>query len=287
VPERALDITVCRNNGMSLAWMSSAGGTHPAFADNQGLGWLRAFGGGLLTTCGLDQFGGPNQDSDEALGLHGRISNLPAKAVGYTAEWRDDEYVLEITGEMRQTRLFGENLVLRRRISTALGSSKLRIEDTIANEGFEPWPHMLLYHINLGFPLVGPSTRLNVDSTEVVPRDDAAKPGLDQWSEFQTPTAGYSEQVFRHQPQAADNGVAQASVENPDLGLTLQLSFDQQALPYLFQWKMMGQGAYVLGVEPANCGVLQGRATARKQGDLPILHPGEQRDYWLEIELKA
>jgi hypothetical protein len=263
------------------------GSPHPAFAENEGLGWLRSFGGGLLATCGLDHFGPPNEDGGESLGLHGRISNLPTEAVSYTTEWRGDEYVLEITGQVRQTRVFGENLLLRRRISTALGSSKLRVDDTIINEGFEPCPQMLLYHINLGFPLIGPATRLNIDSVEMIPRDDDAKPGIDQWSEFQKPTVGYREQVFRHQLRAAEDGVVQAQVENPDLGLTLQLRYDQQALPYLVEWKMMGQGVYVLGVEPANCGVLQGRATARKQGDLPILHPGEQRDYWLEIELKA
>jgi galactose mutarotase-like enzyme len=287
VPERALDITACRYKGMSLAWMSSVGGTHPAFYESEGLGWLRSFGGGLLTTCGLDQFGPPNEDDGESLGLHGRISNLPAQAVGYSTAWRGDDYVLEITGEVRQTRVFGENLVLRRCISTALGSNKLRIEDTIANEGFEPYPHMLLYHINLGFPLVGPNTRLSVEGSGVMPRDAEAEVGLGQWSEFQVPTAGYREQVFRHQPQAAENGVAQANIENPDLGLALQLSFDQKTLPYLFQWKMMGQGTYVLGIEPTNCGVLHGRSAAREQGDLPYLQPGEQRQYWLELELKS
>jgi len=287
IAERALDITACRYNGMSLAWMSSVRGTHPAFAESDGLGWLRSFGGGLLTTCGLDQFGAPNEDGDESLGLHGRISNLPAQAVSYTTQWRGDEYVLEIMGEVRQTRVFGENLVLRRRISTALGSNKLRIDDTITNEGFEPYPHLLLYHINLGFPLIGPNTRLNIDSVKVMPRDADAEPGLDQWSEFQEPTAGYREQVFRHQPRAGKNCVAQAKVENPDLGLVLQLSFNQQLLPYLFQWKMMGQGTYVLGVEPANCGVLHGRAAARAQGDLPHLQPGEERQYWLELDVLA
>jgi len=144
----------------------------------------------------------------------------------------------------------------------------------------------LLYHINLGFPLVGPNTRLSVEGVEVIPRDADAEVGLGQWSEFQVPTAGYREQVFRHQPQAAENGVARANIENPDLGLALQLSFDQKTLPYLFQWKMMGQGIYVLGVEPTNCSVLHGRSAAREQGDLPHLQPGEQRQYWLELELK-
>lgn len=287
VAERALDIAACRYKGFPLAWVSPVGGVHPAFYESDGLGWLRSFGGGLLTTCGLNQFGPPNEDDGEELGLHGRISNLPARAVGYSAEWQDEAYVLEVKGEVRQARVFGENLVLRRRISTSLGSNKLRIDDTITNEGFTPHPHMLLYHINLGFPLIGPHTHLNINSSEVLPRDADAQPGLEQWSEFQEPTAGYREQVFRHRPIANENGVVQVEVENQDVDLVLQLSYEQQALPYLVQWKMMGQGTYVLGIEPANCGILQGRSEARKKKDLPILQPGEVRHYWLELAVRA
>jgi hypothetical protein len=286
VAERALDIAACHYKGIPLAWLSPVGSAHPAFYEPEGLGWLRSFGGGLLTTCGLDQFGPPNQEGGESLGLHGRISNLPARAAGYTTAWQGDDYVLEITGEVRQARVFGENLLLRRRIATALGSNKIRIDDTVVNEGFTAWPHMLLYHINLGFPLIGPHTRLQVDSI-VEPRDADAEVGLDHWSEFQTPIAGYREQVFRHQLTSVANGEARVNIENPNLGLGLQLRYDHHALPYLFEWKMMGQGTYVLGVEPVNCGVLHGRSAAREQGDLPYLQPGEQKHYWLELEVTA
>ena len=47
----------------------------------------------------------------------------------------------------------------------------------------------------------------------------------------------------------------------------------------------MGQGAYVLGVEPANSSGMKGRAAARESGDLPYLAPGESRHYELEVEL--
>jgi hypothetical protein len=47
----------------------------------------------------------------------------------------------------------------------------------------------------------------------------------------------------------------------------------------------MGEGTYVLGLEPANCSGIAGRAAARKAGDLPYLAPGESRRYALEIEV--
>jgi hypothetical protein len=158
--DRSLDITGCDFKGIPLAWRSSAGDAHPTFYEPQDLGWLRSFSGGLLTTCGLDQFGMPSQDGGAELGLHGRISNLPANQMNYRTFWDGDEYILEISGEIRQTVLFFENLVLRRRLKTKLGSNRIHIEDVVTNDGFEPTQHMLLYHINLGFPLISEHTRL-------------------------------------------------------------------------------------------------------------------------------
>ena len=79
-------------------------------------------------------------------------------------------------------------------------------------------------------------------------------------------------------------------LESPTAGLALNLRYDLASLPHLYQWKMMGQGAYALGLEPANCAGIGGRAAARAQDDLPVLEPGEQRSYALTFgveELRA
>jgi hypothetical protein len=175
--------------------------------------------------------------------------------------------------------------VLRRRISTRLGSRKIRIEDVVTNEGFAPQPHMILYHFNLGFPLVSEDARLHLEAEQTVPRDADAEVGLADWRSFQSPTAGYREQVFRHVPVADDEGKARVELENPSLGLGLQWCYDRASLPHLFQWKMMGEGTYVLGLEPGNSSGIQGRAAARESGDLPHLAPGESRSYALEVEV--
>jgi hypothetical protein len=64
-----------------------------------------------------------------------------------------------------------------------------------------------------------------------------------------------------------------------------QPAFDKASFPYLVQWKMMGEGTYVLGIEPANCPVIGGRVAASEQGALPQLAPGETRLYCLEVEV--
>lgn len=283
--DRAMDITACHYKGMSLAWISPVGEPHPAFFEANGLEWLRTFPGGLLATCGLDHFGPPCQDSGTDFGLHGRIGNLPARCVNYQAGWVGDEYEMVISGEVRQARVFGENLVMRRRLSTRLGSNRILIEDAITNEGFNRQPHMVLYHINLGFPLVSEHTHLKVATLQTLPRDAEAEKGLETWDRFQPPTPDYREQAFIHTPAAESNGHAKVEVENPSISLGLRLTFGTNSLPYLVEWKMMGEGVYVLGIEPTNCQVIGGRAAASEQGALPQLAPGETRHYCMELEV--
>ncbi|MDX2163744.1 MAG: aldose 1-epimerase family protein [bacterium] len=277
--DRALDLGACRFQGTPLAWQSPAGDAHPAHYEAGGAGWLRTFGGGLLTTCGLDQFGAPNTDGGESFGLHGRISTTPAREISARADWdANGGYTIEIGGEVRQARLFGEYLTLRRAITTRLGEAAIHITDDVTNHGYAPQPHMILYHFNLGWPLISPAAGLHLPVTETHPRDPAAVAGLESWSRFQPPAPGYAEQVFRH---VLERGSAE--VVNPESGLRLTLEYDHGALPHLFQWKMMGQGAYVCGLEPANSSAIQGRAHARAVGDLPHLQPGETRRYTLKV----
>ncbi|MCO6451592.1 MAG: aldose 1-epimerase family protein [Caldilineales bacterium] len=283
--DRTLDLAGCRFKGMPIAWSSPSGWMHPGFYEAEGLGWLRSFQGGLCTTCGLDQYGAPSEDAGEKFGIHGRISNIPAEQVGYRAWWDGDEYRLEIWGEVRQARLFGENLVLQRRISTALGSNSIVMEDVVVNAGFSEQPHMIMYHCNFGFPLLSESTRLRVEVDDTFPRDADAEAGRDQWTEFHAPTPGYREQVFRHAPKADADGVASAVIENSDLGLSVRLSWNRDNLPHLVQWKQMGQGAYVLGVEPVNSRAMRGRGEARALDDLLQLAPGESRSYRLQFDI--
>ena len=66
--DRGLDIGAANFNGAALAWQSPTPYAHPAFYEPDGLGWLRGFGGGLMTTCGLTYFGAPNVDEGAAAG---------------------------------------------------------------------------------------------------------------------------------------------------------------------------------------------------------------------------
>jgi hypothetical protein len=238
----------------------------------------------MLVTCGLDTFGPASHDEGEDLGQHGPISNLPAKGVSYKTCWKDDFYLLEITGEVRQMKVYGENLVMRRRISTSMGSNTIRIEDTVTNEGYSAHPHMILYDINMGFPLLSEHARLHFDTIKTIPWDHIAQEEIGEWTIFQPPSADYQERDYTHTPLADEKGWATVELENPSLKLGLRLSFDQTTLPYLAQWKMMREGLYVLAMQPMNCNVWGGRAEVRKQNALSYLNAGESRNYTIEIE---
>jgi len=99
------------------------------------------------------------------------------------------------------------------------------------------------------------------------------------------PTPGYQEQVFIHRPKTDKSGITSVELNNPQLGIGLRWSYETANLPYLMEWKMMGEGAYVVGVEPANCNGLGGCDAMRKLDQLPMLEPGESRNYHLSVEV--
>jgi hypothetical protein len=284
LPDRGMDISACHYKGMSLAWQSPIGDAHPAFFESGGDGWLRTFQGGMLVTCGLDTYGPPVRDGNVELGQHGRATSLPARELEHHARWEGQEYRLEMRGLMRQAKVFGENIRLERKISTRMGSSRIRIEDTVTNEGWAPQAHMILYHINTGFPLLSENTVLKLDSRETLAEDEESRRGLPQWASFQPPTPGFQEQNFVHQPRPDPDSWAEVQVLNPEIRLGLRLRYQTGTLPYLNEWKMMAEGLYVLAVEPMNCNHLPGRATMRMQKTLPELQMGETRTYLIELE---
>ena len=279
-PDRALDIGQVTVDGIPVGWISPATITAPEAYEPGGLGWLRTFGGGLLATCGLDTFGSPSDDEGVALGQHGRIGAQKATMVRTDAS--ADGIVVEAL--VRQAAVFGENLVLRRRISTAAGSDTVRIDDTVTNESFAEQPHMILYHMNLGWPLIDDETTIDVPAVSVTPRDADAAAGVDEHTRLGAPRPGFREQVYLHTLDTAAPTVV--TVTNPVRGLEFTLTFSGVELPFLYQWKMVGQGHYVLRVEPANAPGVFGRAATRDSGELPVIAAGESVSYSLEFRLR-
>ncbi|HEX8833010.1 MAG TPA: aldose 1-epimerase family protein [Abditibacteriaceae bacterium] len=287
-PSRGLDITFAEHNGRALCWNSSTGTVHPAFYQEDNLGWLRGFTGGLLTTCGFSSFGPPCEDEGETYGIHDRASYLPASNVAVSEEWKsvdgDDSYEISISGTNRETRVFGPNLKLTRRIVARLGESKLTVYDRLENDGFEPAPAVVLYHCNFGFPVVSENSVIEAPSAQCRPRDAAAEVGAENWAQLEAPQPGYAERVYFHNMTPDAEGFVRATIRNTELNTGAYIRYRAAPLPFFTQWKMMGAGDYVCGLEPSNA-PLASRADLRVRGELPILQPGEALEF--EVELGA
>jgi hypothetical protein len=289
IVDRAFDIGRCELRGTPLAWTSAVGFAGPWFYDWEDLGFFRNWGGGLLTTCGLDhtlfmaedtaaQYHYPPKQSEQ-FGLHGRVSNRPARLVGYGERWDDDICTLFAEGEVLQASVFGEQLLLRRRIESIVGSSNFTIRDTVENVGFDLTPHMLLYHVNAGFPVVDEGSKVYVPAVGVEARGDHSVEG---YRTITSPGRAFVEQVFEHEIAAEPEGTVPVGVANHRLGVGLYQVFRRDQLPHHFMWRMLGEGTYAVGIEPCTNRVA-GRLDARERGELIELEPGETRAYELEL----
>lgn len=280
--DRGLDISAADWNGRSLAWHSSTGDVAPQFFEPEGLRWLRSFYGGLVCTCGMTTAGAPSVDEGEELGLHGRYSHTPAREVCYGANWVDDDYEIWVEGKIRQTRVFGENLLLTRRVSSKLGDDRLFIQDTVENQAYKTSPFMLLYHINGGFPAVDTDSVLLSPTVGTTPRDADAEIEKELYYKFPAPTPGFKERVYYHDVASDPEGVVYTALANKKMGFGFYVKYNKNELPVFTEWKMNNQGTYVVGMEPANCHV-EGRAKERQRGTLQFIEPGEIRQINLEI----
>ena len=291
VIDRSMDVAEAFFNQHSLAWLSHGGITTSESAVNRGIDWLRTFGGGLLTTCGLTHVGGPEQDSFGERGLHGPISNIPAEIESIIQpDPKSGQLAMSITGRMRESRVFGPSLELKRTISGTLGQPSIRIQDTVTNRANTPAPHMLLYHFNFGWPLVDEGTRLlwkgDWQAREGGINGAIFREGYD----FKTCPApidthsGTGEAVAFIDPTADESGHCTAGLFNERLGLAVSLRFQKAQLPWLTNWQHWSKGEYVTGIEPGTHPPI-GQAKAREEGSLLFLEPGESRSYEIELNV--
>ena len=285
LPDRGLDISLASFKGKNLVYLTCNGETHPSFYEPEEIGWLRTFSGGLLTTCGLTHFGPPSSDDGEKLGLHGRFSTIPVKQFADISGWEGDNYHCRVKGIIEEGFLFGKKLRMERFISSVQGQNVIRLEDKITNFGNQPSPYTILYHMNFGFPLLSEETELIIDPLETIPRDEDAALGINEFRNFTKPQADFKEQVFFHKMKETETGEAKVSIRNKKEGIAVNIRFNMKQLPYVTQWKMMGYGEYVLGIEPCNVPV-KSRKTLREENILPILQPGESTTNNIEIHVE-
>lgn len=285
VPSRCLDIAFASFRDFPFGYISKSGLRHPSyFSKTDAGGFVDNFFGGLLTTCGFGNIGGPQEYKGKHHGLHGELSNMPAEHLQAREAWRGDDLHFEISGEIHHSRFCGEDMILRRTISTRLGCSSIFIEDEVENLDLAPATCLLLYHINLGFPLLSAATKLLLPpGSEVRNRPGTAPEEVAKCRAFGEPVDGYAERCFYHTLKPHTDGMATACLYNPELtlkGMGVYVRYDVSTLPNLVQWKNMCSREYVCGLEPGSA-PLENRDDETMAAN--TLRPFEKRRFRVEI----
>lgn len=273
VPERALDIYELRYAGTRINPLNPGAGISPAsFQEDGARGFARNFFVGMLTTCGLIQAGRPCEEDGRAFGLHGRISNTPARQV--EGGVRMDEAFAE--GVAVEAYPEGEQMELRRRISVNR-EGEFSVCDVIRNAGTVPAPLMLMYHINFGAPFLSEALEIELPASYVEERAAGARDGRCATA-VHARGAFAAEKVFYTRTDLR----AGATLTNPKLKLRCQIRAEGDALDWTGIWQNYTREGYALGIEPGNCPGL-GRVNARRRGLLQWLEPGEARSFCVRL----
>ena len=272
--DRCADISRLSLCGVNFGYFAPCGYGAPTYYDHVGAGFLKSFTAGFLTTCGLSAVGSPCVDDGEETPLHGTISNTPAEIVNY---WTDDKYI-HVMARIRDAQIFGRQLLLNREYLISLDSNEMTMTDTVTNIGAREVPLQMLYHCNIGYPLLDEDTELSIPSVEVTPRNAHAAEDIQNCLKMEKPQPGYEERCYFHKMQ----GEAKVIVYNKKLSKGLIMSYDSNVLKYFTEWKMMGVHDYVLGIEPGNT-LPDGRDVMRAKGLLEMLAPGERKTHSIKF----
>lgn len=227
---KALDIAQLWHEGENASFVSKIG----LSASEEP--FVNRFEGGMLYTCGLESVG-----DREGFDLHGSLHNTPALVT--RAECCEEGITVE--AQIVRAQLFGGNLVLKRKIFTAIGSETLEITDTLENMAYRDENYCLLYHVNLGYPLLDEGAKIVEDVALVKPRTAWAKQHEGDLKVITAPVPNQFEMCY-----FLDLKTPCATLVNEKTGKSFTLSYSGETLPHFIQWKSMAHGDYALGFEP-------------------------------------
>jgi len=299
--DRGGDIVDASFNQHALAYLTPNGLLPPNHAYHSGLDWVRAWAGGLITTCGPEYVGGPREEDGVKTSLHGRYSNQPACVeVLRNPDPHHHRLEMELGLVTRESRTFGPVYEIRRTIRCTLGVPEIQIEDAVTNRGDTRVAHHWLYHCNLGWPLLDEGARFIYRGKAVhwiIPPpegQDIVQPlsaaGMNRLKRVPRPLAEHTamnERGLIVETEAGRNGWIRIGLINDRLKLGLEISYSKKSLPRMANWQHYGpRGCYVSGLEPFS-GSLLGSARDPHKLAKQFLEPGETRNYQLTLRVIA
>jgi hypothetical protein len=288
LPTRGMSIWYLESNTIRFGWDSPvAGPVHPSAVpifDPSGIGWLEGFDE-LVVRCGLESNGAPQHDDNGHLvyPLHGRIGNLAAQSL--SIEYNEASGRVEVIGEVLESRLFIKRLRLRSRIRFQAGSSKVDLLDDVTNDLEKPATMQLLYHINVGTPVLGDGARLEAPIDQLAPKDTLAASEIETWNEYGGPQPGYSERVYFARLRSDDSNLTTTMLRSADSEMGFGVTYHTGGLPRFVLWKNTAaqNDGYVTGIEPST-NYPNTRSYEAGQGRLVELDAGETASFRVTLQ---
>jgi hypothetical protein len=297
--DRGMDPGYAEFNGASLAWLPPKLFPAPAYWENDDHAWVRFVLGGLCNTAGLVTIGDPqtvdvshfkfHSRHEDRYGTHDRVAILPASHFTFGERWEGERCFLWAEGTVRQEIVYGENLLLTRRYEAEVGRSSFTLHDVVRNDGFYPTPHQLLYHFNIGYPVVDDGAELLAAVSGPVPGSifEGDKGPSERYRLFSGPEKAFFAEGYEIPMASGPDGRVAVAVVNRGFkgiegGLGVYVRYDPTTLPVYLEWRMMGEGLYAVGIEPST-NAFKTIPELLKDGVPIMLEPGEERRYELEF----
>jgi galactose mutarotase-like enzyme len=293
--DRGADVGLCEIGGMALCWMPPMRFPGPWYFDPTGDGWLRTGLGGLFNTAGLTHIGSPTDDDipeyrrpgnpPEHFGTHGRAAHIPAELISSDLEWTGDECEIHATARVRQATSYGENLVMTRRYASRLGESALTVTDTIVNDGYNRTYFAMLYHFNVGYPLLDAGAFMIAPVKRVLGTLFSPSSGSDDFFRYPAPLHDHTLQSAEFELTPDADGMDTVAVVNPALagGLAMSVTWEHARMPVFHSARVVSEGLYFVGLEPTTNQF--GRQDQKRAGLLRMLDPGESVRHELRIRV--
>ncbi len=282
--DKCLDIAEISFRGENISFLTKPGLQGRNQYDTNGAEAQHSIMAGGFFTCGLQNTGGPCNSNGTDYAMHGRLRTTPCEHLCVDTVEENGDTVIKISGEMRDSMLFGRNLQFRRTITSVVGTSSIHIHDEVVNENFKSEPFCLLYHCNTGYPFLDENCYMLLDSESIRSQTEYAEKNKDKWNVMEKPNSedGIEEMVYMHEVRADQDGKAQATIVNPKKDLAYRLKWNKNQLKNFMEWKSNISGDYVWAVEPCNS-TFEGRKVMEEKNILEILKPFEKRCFDIDI----
>lgn len=259
-----LEVLFNKDNALDIVWVKYKG-VNVSFLSKNGLNdgtrdFVGNFEGGFLYTCGMDNVSACVDGKPVHGSLHYKKSDF---AYAY-----EQDGVIYVCGEVKETALFGKNLVMKR--CFAVSENAILINDTLENQGYSKADYVLLYHVNYGYPFLDECLEMEIPAIASDPLTEVAATNKADMFRITAPIDGGEEHVYYH---TLSEG--KVRLVNPERQMAIEMLYNVQDFPFTLEWKSMISGDYALGIEPS--------LTRFDKFQMKTLQSSESKTYQIKI----